>query len=157
MTMVKVQSRVEEARAKLRLLPGESMLCACASADGAATQRLRAADVGGFVGRALARHRVGRPPDNGGRAATFPSGNFYVCLTNRRMVVTNVVAPAMNPTRILAAYDKDDVISLVWDEDNGDGEHNDKVIVAFADGTAVKFPVAHNSESECLPEKFLEW
>ena len=34
---------------------------------------------------------------------------------------------------------------------------SDKVIVAFADGTAVKFPVAHNNESECLPEKFLEW
>lgn len=152
-TIVKVKTRIADAREKLKLLPGEELMSACSSAEGCTPEKLAAKDVGGFVGRALARHRIGRPPEDGGMSTRFPNGSgFYVGLTNRRMIVTNVVAPTLNPTRVVAAYGKDDVIAIVWDETAAD-----TVAIAFIDGTAVKFKVAHDNSVECLPEGFLEW
>ncbi|MCP3939284.1 MAG: hypothetical protein GY708_28380 [Actinomycetia bacterium] len=150
-----MKTKIEQARGKLKLLPGEEVIGGCSSADGATTQHVRATDLGGHVGRVLARHRVGRPPDHRGKAHRFPSGSFLVCLTTRHLLVTNISTPSNNPTRTIAAYPKDDVIAII--SDDGDDDGLNRLGIAFSDGTAVRFPICHDATSSCLPELFLEW
>ncbi|MCP3939283.1 MAG: hypothetical protein GY708_28375 [Actinomycetia bacterium] len=152
MALVNVKKKVEKARSKLGLLPGEEVLGGCTTNPSGTMKRMLARELGGAIASAVAGRGVGEPVD-GGVAAQFPSGQCFVCLTDRRMIVTNVSAMTGSPKQIVAEFPKDQILAIQADK----GLAAMPLNIAFTDGSAVQVEGAKMSNPGGLVELFASW
>ena len=153
MPLVNVKKKVEKARSKLGLDPGEEILGGCTTNPTGQFSRLLAWQLGGVIGSLLAERGITQAPADGGLAAQFPSGQSFVCLTDRRLIVTNVSTMTGSPKELLASYDKTDVVAIEVEK----GLAAMPLNIAFADGSVVQVEGAKMSNPAGLAELYANW
>ena len=154
MALVNVKKKVDKARGKLGLHPGEEVLGGCTTNPSGTMRRMLARELGGAVAAAISsRGGADDVPTDGGCAAAFPQGQSFVCLTDLRMIVTDVSTMTGSPKSILAEYPKDAVIAVEVEK----GLAAMPLNIAFSDGTAVQVEGAKMSNPAGLAELFADW
>lgn len=154
MALVNVKKKIDKSRDKLGLHPGEQVLGGCTTNPSGTMKRMLARELGGAVAAAMsARGGSGAAPADGGMAKSFPQGQSFVCLTDLRMIVTNVSTMTGSPKAILAEFPKDDVIAVEVEK----GLAAMPLNIAFSDGSAVQVEGAKMSNPAGLAELYASW
>lgn len=153
MALVNVKKKVEKARDKLGLQPGEEVLGGCTTNPKGNMKRLMAWQLGGAIGAAIAARGNGDAPADGGIAARFPSAQSFVCLTDQRLVVTSVALMSGSPKELTAEFSKAEVAAIEVDG----GVAAMPITIAFSDGTAVQVEGARMSNPAGLAELYETW
>ena len=153
MALVNVKKKVDKARDKLGLHPGEEVLGGCTTNPSGTMKRMLARELGGAVASALSSRGGSEAPADGGMAASFPQGQSFVCLTDLRMIVTNVSTMTGSPKAIVTEYPKESVVAIEVEK----GLAAMPLNIAFSDGTAVQVEGAKMSSPAGLAELFASW
>ncbi|NNC80016.1 MAG: hypothetical protein HKN94_07675 [Acidimicrobiales bacterium] len=151
MALVNVVKKVEKARDKLGLQPGEVVIAGCTTNPSGTMKKMLAKELGGVLGSAVASRGGGTDvePENS-MASQFPSGQHFLVLTNTRLFCTNVGAFSGNPKEIVQEWPRHAVVGLAADS----GRMAVPLTLAFSDGTAVQVEGAKGSNPNSIVEAF---
>ncbi|MGI9595723.1 MAG: hypothetical protein ACR2QK_06165, partial [Acidimicrobiales bacterium] len=95
MQLNNVKKKIEKASAKIGLGPDETVLAACTTNPSGTMTRMMAKELGGVLGALAADRKQGGDDGDdqaGGMAECFPTGQHYLALTGRRLLVLSVAA-----------------------------------------------------------------
>lgn len=148
MALINVKKKIEKASSKLGLEQGEVVEAACTTNPTGTMKKMLAKELGGLIGSALASSGDGSVPADGGLAEQFPSGQYFLVLTNSRLFVASLSAMTGKPKEILAQWERSQIETIVV----GDGKLSLPLIIVFSDGTAVEIEGAGPTNPGALAE-----
>ncbi len=138
------------------LLPDEEVLAGTfVQPRGAISRQVTYGMIGGIVGAVAGQKMAERtakdaPSPTEGFSVDIPAGKAVLGLTNKRFLVFGHSTWSGKPTDLNAAFDLDQIQSLTIET----GKLTGKMVVTFADSTAIDFDVVKTSKPEPFVDAF---
>ena len=112
MALINVKKKIEKASDKLGIGPDETVLAACTTNPAGTMKRMMARELGGAVASAFAGSTETITSGHG-LADSFPNGQMFVAVTDRRVLLAAMNAFTGRPKQLITEYRRDQIADIV--------------------------------------------